>query len=228
MIQQQVWIDDHSECVRNRCGGDGVAEENIEIPNEIAQNLLTAEISSDPRYDASARNLVAEKPVLAYILKSALDEYKDCSVQEIAEKFIESVPEIRKIAIHQDHPDRQPAVVEENMDEESGVDKAADEEAGADAEDGMMSGDDKIDGLPTVEKSQMEGALYFDIRFLAIIPQSGDLVDIYVNIEIQNDDKPGYPIPKRGIYTDERLDFPFPAAQDVRLCSLCCGEIGKS
>ncbi len=46
----------------------------IEIPNEIAQNLLVAETGSDPRYDASARNLVAERLVLAYILKSALDE----------------------------------------------------------------------------------------------------------------------------------------------------------
>ncbi len=69
----------------------------------------------------------------------------------------------------------------------------------------MMSGDDKIEGLPTVEKSQREGALYFDIRFLAIIPQSGELVEIYVNIEIQNGDTPGYPIPKRGIYHVARM-----------------------
>lgn len=38
------------------------------------------------------------------------------------------------------------------------------------------------------------------IRFLAIIPQSGELVEIYVNIEVQNNDIPGYPIPMRGIY----------------------------
>lgn len=171
-----------------------MAEETITIPNEIAQNLLTAETSSDPRYDASARNLVAEKPVLAYILKSALDEYKDYSVQEIVEKFIEGVPQIRKIAIHQDYPDNQSPVIEDAVKKE-----------GIATEDGMMSGDDKIEGLPTVEKSQKEGALYFDIRFLAIIPQSGELVEIYVNIEIQNNDKPGYPIPKRGIYHVARL-----------------------
>lgn len=51
----------------------------------------------------------------------------------------------------------------------------------------------------------MKGALYFDIRFLAIIPQSDELVENYVNIEIQNDDTPGYPIPKRGIYHVARL-----------------------
>lgn len=171
-------------------GGDSVEEETVAFPNEIAQNLLVAETSSDARYDASARNLVAERPVLAYILKSALDEYKDCSVQEIAEKFIEGVPQIRKIAIHQDHPDNQSLMVEEMMD-------------GVDGD--LMSGDDKIEGLPTVEKSQREGALYFDIRFLALIPQSSEMVEIYVNIEIQNNDKPGYPIPMRGIYHAARL-----------------------
>ena len=170
-----------------------MAEETITLPNEIAQNLLAAETSSDPRYDASARNLVAEKPVLAYILKSALDEYKDYTVQEIAEKFIEGAPQIRKVAIHQDHPDSQPPVVE---DVAEGI---------MAAEYGMMSGDDKVEGLPTVEKSQKEGALYFDICFLAIIPQSGELVEIYVNIEIQNNDTPGYPISKRGLYHVARL-----------------------
>ncbi len=78
--------------------------------------------------------------------------------------MVEGVPQIRKIAIHQDHPDNQSPVVEDVMDEKSSME----------AEDGIMSGDDKIEGLPTVEKSQREGALYFDIRFMAIIPQSGD------------------------------------------------------
>ena len=133
---------------------------------------MAAEISSDPRYDASARNLVAEKPVLAYILKSALDEYKDCTVQEIAGKFIEGVPRVREAAVHQNHPDK-----------ETAPGPGAETEAAAEA-DGMMSGDAKVEGLPTVEKSQREGAVYYDIRFLAVIPQSGELVEIYVNIEI--------------------------------------------
>ena len=70
---------------------------------------------------------------------------------------------------------------------------------------GMMSGDDKIEGLPTVDKSQKEGTVYFDIRFLVIHPVSGELLEIFINIEIQNDDTPGYPIPKRGIYYAARM-----------------------
>lgn len=76
------------------------------MPSEIAQNLKVAEEDSASRYDESARNLVAQKPVLAYILKSALDEYAEYTVQEIAERFIEGNPEIQAVALHQDHPDR--------------------------------------------------------------------------------------------------------------------------
>ena len=72
-------------------------EGRITIPNEIAQNLKAAEDGLSARYDASARNLVAEKPVLAYILKSALDEYEGYTIQEIAGKFIECVPQIGRL-----------------------------------------------------------------------------------------------------------------------------------
>ncbi len=156
----------------------------VTAPSEIAQNMQVAEESSDPRYDASARNLVAQKPVLAYILKSALEDYEDYTVQEIAENFIEGTPEVKAIAVHQNHPDK------------GGTPPKTD---------GMMSGDDKIEGLPDVDKSQKEGTIYYDIRFLALIPQSSELMEIYVNIEIQNNDTPGYAITKRGIYYGARM-----------------------
>ncbi len=65
----------------------------------------------------------------------------------------------------------------------------------------------KIDGLPTEDSSQREGTVYFDICFKALIPQSGELMQIFVNCEIQNNDTPGYPIPKRGIYYAARMIF---------------------
>ena len=152
----------------------------VSVPTEIAQNLKMADEDAAFQYDESARNLVAQKPILAYILKSALEEYTAYTVQEIAERFIEGEPEIRRAAVHQDHPDRKPASE-------------------------MMSGDDKVAGLPTADKSQRDGSVYFDIRFFAILPQSGELMEIFVNVEIQNNDTPGYPIPKRGIYYASRM-----------------------
>ncbi len=156
------------------------------VPNEIAQNLKTAEENSAFRYDESARNFVAEKPVLAYILKSALDEYADYTVQEIAERFIEGKPEVRTLAVPQDHPDKAPDKGKSSVSE-------------------LMSGDEKVEGLPTVDKSQREGTVYYDIRFLAALPQGGEWMEIFVNCEIQNNDTPGYPIPKRGIYYAARM-----------------------
>ena len=152
----------------------------VQVPSEIAQNLKVADENATFQYDESARNLVAQKSVLAYILKSALDEYAAYTVQEIAERFIEGEPELRKIALHQDHPDRQD-------------------------DPGMMSGDDRIEGEPTVDKSQRDGTVYFDIRFIAVLPSDGSRIEILINCEIQNNDTPGYPIPKRGIYYTARM-----------------------
>lgn len=152
----------------------------VYVPSEIAQNLKVADEDASFKYDESARNLVAEKSVLAYILKSALDEYAGYTVQEIAERFIEGEPELRRVAVHQDHPDRKD-------------------------ESGMMSGDDKIEGRPAADKSQKDGTVYFDIRFNAVLPSNGELIEILLNMEIQNKDTPGYPIPKRGIYYAARM-----------------------
>ena len=59
---------------------------------EIAQTLNQA--GDRVNYDAAAKSLVAQKSVLAYILKSALDEYANVSVKKIAEelRWRESVP----------------------------------------------------------------------------------------------------------------------------------------
>ena len=152
----------------------------VSVPSELAQNLKVADENAAFKYDESARNIVAQKSVLAYILKSALDEYAEYTVQEIAERFIEDEPELRKVAVHQDHPDRK------------------------DAPD-MMSGDDKIEGDPTADKSQRDGTVYFDIRFTAVLPSDGGRIEILINCEIQNRDTPGYPIPKRGIYYTARM-----------------------
>lgn len=152
----------------------------VSVPNELAQNLKVADEDASFRYDEAARNLVAEKPVLAYILKSALDEYADYTVEEIAERFIEGEPEIRESAVHQDHPDRKTGG-------------------------GLMDGGRKVEGLPTADKSQRDGTVYYDIRFRAVLPQSGETVGIFVNVEIQNSDTPGYAIPRRGIYYAARM-----------------------
>ncbi len=40
-------------------------------------------------------------------MKSCLKEYTDCSIQEIAKKYIEGKPQIAKIAVHPDETNRE-------------------------------------------------------------------------------------------------------------------------
>ncbi len=57
-----------------------------------------------------------------------------------------------------------------------------------------------IHGEDTVDKSISEGTVFFDVRFRAILPCSGECTVLIINVEAQNDFYPGYPLIKRGIY----------------------------
>ena len=45
-------------------------------------------------YDESCKNILANKIILAWIMKSCMKEYKDCSIRDIADHYIEGIPEI--------------------------------------------------------------------------------------------------------------------------------------
>ena len=58
--------------------------------------------------DAACKRLLANKPILAWIMKSCLFEYADHTIKDIAEKYIEGTPEISSEPVHQDEviPDK--------------------------------------------------------------------------------------------------------------------------
>ena len=62
------------------------------------ENTLAKEIYSAGEqkalYDAACKRLLSEKEILAWIMKSCLEEYRDCDVKEIAERYIESAPQV--------------------------------------------------------------------------------------------------------------------------------------
>lgn len=147
--------------------------------NKIAQILDISD--SRIKYDASARKLVSQKAILAYILKSTMDEFSSVTVKQIAEELIEGSPQVSEAAVNQDSPD---------LMSDGGV---------------LMDGNDGIHGMMTEDVSVREGTVRYDIRFAVRIPSSDECIEIIVNIEIQNKDMPGYPIPKRGIYYGSRL-----------------------
>ena len=51
----------------------------------IAQGLRITDDSAG--YDAACKRVLSEKSILARIMKACLEEYKDCDVNEIAEKY---------------------------------------------------------------------------------------------------------------------------------------------
>ena len=72
----------------------------MEVQNALANRIDTAgEMIS---YDEACKQVLANKIILAWILKACVREYNDYSVEEIADKYIEGEPEVSKTAVHVD------------------------------------------------------------------------------------------------------------------------------
>lgn len=143
----------------------------MEVENILAKNISVA--GDKAAYDTACKRLLANKIILAWIMKSCLEEYRESDVNDIAEKYIESEPQIAKTAV--------------NPDEEPGYDR------------------EQIRGIRNEDSTIQEGTVTFDIRFYAVLPKSGEMVGLIINVEAQNDFYPGYPIIKRGIYYCSRM-----------------------
>ncbi len=143
----------------------------MEIENTLAKNIIAA--GEKAAYDAACKRLLANKIILAWIMKSCLEEYKTHSIHEIAEKYIEGVPQIAEATV--------------NPDEKT------------------CNCGEQIRGVKNEDSTIQEGTITYDIRFLAIVPGTGETIRLMVNVEAQNDFYPGYPIIKRTLYYCSRM-----------------------
>jgi predicted transposase/invertase (TIGR01784 family) len=148
-------------------------EEKMELTNTMAQMLAQPDRKAD--YDKACKNLLSEKSILAWIMKECVDEYRDCSLEDIAEKYIEG--ESLKVATSAVHKD---------------------------SVDADRSNPGRIKGGNTEDFSENEGTVYYDIRFNSLLPGTGK-VSMILNVEAQKDSYPGYPLVKRGLYYCSRL-----------------------
>ena len=71
--------------------------------------------------------------------------------------------------------------------------------------DNKLDGDERVEGMNTESNSIQEHTIYYDIRLPAFLPKSNEIVRLILNLEIQLDDTPGYPIVKRGFYYCGRM-----------------------
>ncbi|MDE6839573.1 MAG: hypothetical protein K2P49_01770 [Oscillospiraceae bacterium] len=69
----------------------------MDIETTAAQGLRVTDDSTG--YDAACKRVLSEKAILARIMKSCLEEYKECDVNDIAEKYIEGQPQVSAVPV---------------------------------------------------------------------------------------------------------------------------------
>jgi len=69
----------------------------LDIETTAAQGLHVTDDSAG--YDAACKRVLSEKAILARIMKSCLEEYKECDVSDIAEKYIEGQPQVSAVPV---------------------------------------------------------------------------------------------------------------------------------
>lgn len=77
-----------------------MTDKNSKSGNLLSNYITTA--GKHSAYDESCKRLLANKQILAQILQMCVEEFRNCSVKDIEEKYIEGSPEIAKVAVHQD------------------------------------------------------------------------------------------------------------------------------
>ncbi len=145
----------------------------MELTNTMVNIMGRSDRKAD--YDRACKNILSEKIILAWIMKSCLNEYQDCSILDIADKYIEEGSmQTGTVAVHRDEPDV-----------------------------GLRAG--RIFGDKTEDFSETEGTVYFDVKFKAKLPGGEDSVGLIINIEAQKDFYPGYSLVRRGIFYCARM-----------------------
>ena len=74
-----------------------------------------------------------------------------------------------------------------------------------DQRDRTLDGNERVTMINSESSSMNEGRIYYDLRLRARVPGSDGDVCLFVNIEIQNDDRQKYALVTRGIYYCARM-----------------------
>lgn len=72
----------------------------METGTSLLQGIRITDHSSD--YDAACKRLLSEKVILAWIMKNCLEEYRDCTIADIMENYIEGEPQVGEVPVSPD------------------------------------------------------------------------------------------------------------------------------
>ena len=126
----------------------------------------------NPKYDAVCKELFLNKEIIAPVLKEVVPEYRNCSIDDV-------IACIDGSSIVSDPVDNVSAALE------------------------YPSSTASINEMPMEMSSVTEKLIRYDARFKALNPRlTTETIRFYLHIdlEVQNDYAPGYPVIKRAIY----------------------------
>lgn len=147
----------------------------------ILQELETAEA----QYDEHVKRILSNRYILAWILKSTMEEFGGISIRRIAEECIGEDVVVSRVRVM---PGQTNAGVE-NEESDLARNKVPDRILGSNIE-------DKVPG---------EGAIFYDIRFSAYTLGKAEIKKILMNIEAQKTFHMKYPLITRGIFYGIRM-----------------------
>ena len=144
-------------------------------PTNLAETIDA--VADKPQLDSRAKKLLAFKAIDAWILKCCVKEFSSYDAKYICEHCLTGEPEVSEHAVHSDQLDRGERI----------------------------SGDGMLTMMNSESNSINEGTVYYDVRFNAVVPDSGESVTLIINLEVQTVDKPGYELVTRGMYYCARM-----------------------
>ncbi len=144
---------------------------NTNIANEL-------EIAKDKaQYDESAKRLLSNVWILAWILSSVVQEFEDVTIGQVVNQCIGNDIQISRVRVRPG---------ETNDEEEA-------------------NRPERIIGENTEDKVPGEGIIFYDVRFSAYTPGNGESVKILLNVEAQRGFYVGYPHVTRGVFYAARM-----------------------
>ncbi len=148
----------------------------MRMETSAAHELAVAERFAT--YDAAVKRLLAHKPFLARIMKECMPEYRDCTIEDIINRYIEGEPQIGHVGVDVD--ETHPRITGMNAED-------------ATLTEGTIHYDIRFSAL--APKRGASGGMEEDDGFIRII----------VNVEAQNRSNPGYSLLKRAMYYCSRM-----------------------
>ena len=114
----------------------------MKAKSTLAKNIEIAD-DNEVSLDRVCKKLLANKSILAWILKTCVEEYAEYSLWEIERKYIEGIPRVAQDAVHRDEDEENGDYIQGGSSEDSSMTE------------GTVTYDIKFNALKPMRKSSM-------------------------------------------------------------------------